>query len=92
MTNPATYFLRPETVQAVLDRRHLTHQAFADSLGLSRSYWSALFHRRRALTPSVRRTLLDSAVLRGLDEALLWDVQRDEPLPEDLHAALASRT
>lgn len=91
MTNPATYLLRPETVQAVLDRHHLTHQAFADSLGLSRSYWSALFHRRRALTPSVRRTLLDSPTLRGLDEALLWDVQRDEPLPEDLHAALASR-
>ncbi len=91
MTNAATYLLRPETLQAVLDRRHLTHQAFADSLGLSRSYWSALFHRKRALTPAVRRTLLDSPVLRGLDEALLWDVQRDEPLPEDLHVALTSQ-
>ncbi len=92
MTNAATYLLRPETLQAVLDQRHLTHQAFADSLGLSRSFWSALFHRKRALTPAVRRALLDSPVLCGLDEALLWDVRRDEPLPEDLHAALASRS
>ena len=55
-----TYFLRPETLQDVLDRHHLTHQRFADHLGLSRSYWSQVFNRPRHLTPMLRQCLLGS--------------------------------
>jgi hypothetical protein len=75
------FLLRADTVQDALDRHHLTHQRFADHLGLSRSYWSQVFHRRRHLSPSVRLCLLASKYLRGLDEAALWDVIDDEPTP-----------
>lgn len=68
------YLLRTETIQDVLDRNHLTHQRFADHLGLSRSYWSQLFNRRRSLSPDVRRDLLASRYLRNLGEDALWEV------------------
>ncbi len=71
-----TYFLRPETLQDVLDRHHMTHQRFADHLGLSRSYWSQVFNRRRHLTPMLRQCLLGSRYLKDLPEAALWDVVR----------------
>ncbi len=68
------YFLRPDTLQRTLDRHHLTHQRFADHLGLSRSYWSQVFNRHRDLTPTVRMCLLHSRYLQGVREADLWDV------------------
>jgi hypothetical protein len=68
------YLLRKATVDAMLDRNHLTHQRFADHLGLSRSYWSQVYNGRRHLTPAVRQCLLGSRYLKGLDEAALWDI------------------
>lgn len=69
------FLLRTDTVQLALERHHLTHQRFADHLGLSRSYWSQVFNRHRHLSPSVRLCLLGSRYLAGLDEAALWDVE-----------------
>jgi hypothetical protein len=71
---PARFYLRPATLQTVLDRNHLTHTRFAAHLGLSRSYWSQLFNRRRPLSPEVRRDLLASRYLRDLPETSLWQV------------------
>lgn len=70
-----TFLLRPDTIQDVLDRHHLSHGRFADHLGLSRSYWSQVFNRHRHLTPALRQCLLGSRYLQGLDEAQLWDVE-----------------
>ena len=76
------FLLRADTVQDALDRHHLTHQRFADHLGLSRSYWSQVFNRHRPLSPSVRLCLLGSRYLKGLDESALWDVEvPDRVLP-----------
>jgi hypothetical protein len=69
------FLLRVDTIQDVLDHHHLTHQRFADHLGLSRSYWSQVFNRHRPLSPSVRQCLLGSRYLKGRDEAQLWDVE-----------------
>ena len=68
------FYLRSDTVQDVLDRHHLTHLRFADHLGLSRSYWSQVYNRRRALSPDLRRDLLASRFLRDLPEETLWEV------------------
>ena len=72
------YFLRTATVQNILDDHHLTHMRFAEHLGLSRSYWSQLFNRRRHLTPSVRQDLRASRYLRHLCRAELWDTVVEE--------------
>jgi hypothetical protein len=71
------YLLRRDTVQRVITRNHLTHQQFADHLGLSRSYWSEVFNRHRHLTPTMRQTLLGSRLLKHLPEDALWDVVGD---------------
>jgi hypothetical protein len=57
---PATsrFWLIGATVVARLEERHLTHADVADALGLSRSYWSQLVHRKRSLSPQVRRAPL----------------------------------
>jgi len=68
------YLLRRDTIELALDRNHLTHRRFADHLGLSRSYWSQVLNRHRHLTPMVRRCLLGSRYLKGVDERLLWDI------------------
>lgn len=68
------FLLRADTIQDVLDRNHLSHLRFADHLGLSRSYWSQVFNRRRPLSPDVRRDLLASRYLHGLAERELWDI------------------
>lgn len=70
----ARFFLRQDTVTTVLDRNHLTHGRFATHLGLSAAYWSQLYNRHRPVTPMVRGVLLGSRYLRGIDEAVLWDV------------------
>ena len=75
--NRRRFWLRADTVQDVLDRNHLSHLRFADHLGLSRSYWSQVFNRRRALSPEVRRDLLGSRYLRGIAEERLWDIEQD---------------
>lgn len=74
MTPRRLFYLRADTVQDALDRHHLSHLRFADHLGLSRSYWSQVFNRRRPLSPDVRRDLLGSRYLRGIAETALWDV------------------
>ena len=79
---PARYLLLPDAIQEALDRHHLTHQAFADHLGLSRSYWSAILHRRQRLTPRTRRLLLSSAWLQSIPEAELWEVVPEEAAAE----------
>jgi len=68
------FYLRPETVEAVLDRHHLTHARLAQHLGISRSYFSQLVHRHRPVSRSTRRLLLDSRYLKGIPETELWDV------------------
>ena len=70
---PSRFWLRAATVVARLEERHLTHADLADALGLSRSYWSQLVHRKRSLSPQVRRTLLAAPELAGLTEAELWE-------------------
>lgn len=67
------FYLRPDTIQDVLDRQHLSHIRFATHLGLSRSYWSQVFNRRRALSPDLRRDLLSSRYLKGIAEDRLWE-------------------
>lgn len=76
MVNPppaSRFWLNAATVLARLEERHLTHAEMADALGLSRSYWSQLVHRKRPLSPQVRRALLVAPALAGLSEAELWD-------------------
>ena len=73
------FFLNQDTIQLVLDRNHLTHQRFADHLGLSRSYWSQVFNRHRHLTPMVRQCLIRSRYLKRVDEHTLWDVVEPKP-------------
>lgn len=68
------FLLRQDTVQRVITRNHLTHQQFADHLGLSRSYWSQVFNRHRHLTPMLRQLLLASRHLKAVPEEELWDV------------------
>lgn len=68
------FLLRRDTLQRVITRSHLTHQQFADHLGLSRSYWSQVFNRHRHLTPLLRQTLLGSRLLKSVPEGELWDI------------------
>jgi transcriptional regulator with XRE-family HTH domain len=67
------FWLNASTVVERLSERHLSHADFADALGLSRSYWSQLVHRKRPLSPPVRRALLASQALAGLPEDDLWE-------------------
>lgn len=71
------YFIRTDTVQQALDRAHLTHGRFADHLGMSRSYWSQVFHGHRHLTPTTRQMLLASRYLKHLAEDELWEVEAE---------------
>jgi transcriptional regulator with XRE-family HTH domain len=68
-----TFWLNASIIAARLEERHLPHRAFADALGVSRSYWSQLLNRKRALSPQVRQWLLASPALEGLTEAQLWE-------------------
>ena len=79
---PTRFYVRQDTLRAVLCRNHLTHQLFADHLGLSRSYWSQLFRGRRHLTPTMRRILLGSRYLEELPPASLW---QEHPPPAGAH-------
>lgn len=71
---PASRFwLNAAPVTARLEERNLNLGNLADELGLSRSYWSQLLHRKRPLTPQVRRWLLASRTLAGLTGEVLWE-------------------
>ncbi|MEZ4323487.1 MAG: helix-turn-helix transcriptional regulator [Myxococcota bacterium] len=75
------FWLNAATVVRRLEEHHLTHADFADTLGLSRSYWSQLVHRKRPLSPQVRRALLAAPALTGLVEAQIWDRVPDGAQP-----------
>lgn len=75
------FWLNAATVVARLEEHHLSHADFADTLGLSRSYWSQLVHRKRALSPQVRRALLAAPALSGLAEGQIWDRLPGEAQP-----------
>lgn len=81
------FLLRQDTVQRVITRNHLTHQQFADHLGLSRSYWSQVFNRHRHLTPMLRQLLLASRFLKTVPEDELWDVL---PVEDEADAAASA--
>ena len=68
------FWLNATIVAGRLEAHHLSHGDFADSLGLSRSYWSQLIHRKRTLTPQIRRCLLTSGPLAGVPENERCDV------------------
>ena len=72
---PATtrFWLNAVVVSARLEERHMNQGDLADELGLSRSYWSQLMHRKRPLTPRLRKGLLSAPTLAGLGEAQLWE-------------------
>jgi hypothetical protein len=72
---PATsrFWLNGPVVAARLEERNMNHGNLADEIGLSRSYWSQLLHRKRPLTPQVRRWLLASPTLAGLSGEQLWE-------------------
>jgi transcriptional regulator with XRE-family HTH domain len=80
---PSRYFLRADRVRELADQRHLTHSEVAHRLGVSRAHWSLLLNRHRALTPTARRLILDSAIFDGVSERELWE-RVALPLP---HAA-----
>ena len=67
------YFLRSTRVREIIDERHLTHATVARRLGVSRAYWSQLVNRKRSLTATTRRLMLDSTIFGGIAEAELWD-------------------
>lgn len=67
------FWLNAAVVPGRLEAHHLTHGEFADSLGLSRSYWNQLIHGKRPLTPQVRRCLLTSGPLAGVPENEFWE-------------------
>ena len=73
MPTTTRFWLNAPVVAARLEERHMNYGDLADELGLSRSYWSQLLHRKRPLTPQVRRWLLASPTLAGLHEAQLWE-------------------
>ncbi|TNE87295.1 MAG: hypothetical protein EP330_18930 [Deltaproteobacteria bacterium] len=72
------YFLKTHTLQAVLDRCHLTHTRFARHLGIHRSHWSQLFNARRPVSPDMRQALLTSRYTRDVPEDELWEVRLPE--------------
>lgn len=73
--NTTRYYIRGDVVQAALDRHHLTHRQFAYHLGYSPSHWSTLFRGLRPLSPAVRRCLLTSKFLEGVNPDDLWTVE-----------------
>jgi transcriptional regulator with XRE-family HTH domain len=75
------YLLRTPRIRELVDEHHLNHADVAARLGVSRAYWSALVNGRHALTPSVRRRILECEVFAGVAEAELWE-RVETPLRE----------
>lgn len=70
---PRRFFLHADRVRDHVDARHLTHADVAERLGIARSYWSQLVNRKRALSPTVRRTILACDLFAGVPENELWE-------------------
>jgi antitoxin component HigA of HigAB toxin-antitoxin module len=78
---PFIHWLNSDLIAERIDVENLTHARFADHLGLSRSYWSQIYNRKRPLTPMVRCCLLGSRYLQGLSAEDLWErVPSDAPI------------
>ena len=71
---PLRFLLRPERIGAAIDQHHLSHDAFAAEIGVSRQHWSSLYNRHRALSPKVRWSILANTRLAGIPEAELFEV------------------
>lgn len=84
------YFLRTENVQRILDERDRTHVELATAVGVTASYWSQIFRRRRPVTPGMRRALLACPILAGVSREDLWE--KVEPLPSGPVAGPAPAT
>lgn len=68
------FYLRGQTVQDVAESHHVRQADVAESLNISRSYWSQLCHRHRPLTPVVRQRILRSHFFRSLPESDIWEI------------------
>ncbi|MES2643868.1 MAG: helix-turn-helix transcriptional regulator [Myxococcota bacterium] len=73
------YVLRGPRVRALLGRSHLSVTEGAQKLCISRTYFSQLLAGTRALSPKVRRRLLETEPFRALAPTELW---REPPLTE----------
>lgn len=67
------FWLRRETIEAILDARAWKQEALASEIGICRVHLSRLLNGRRPLTRRVRRKFLDCAVLHGIEEGDLWE-------------------
>ena len=78
--NPVRVLLRTDAVLERVDRSRHTHRAVAQMLGVSPGYWSALVHRRRALTPDLQARIQACPVFRRAAPGTLWErVERGAP-------------
>lgn len=66
------YFLRSDSVRALIDANHLTESHVAQRVGVSRPYWSQLINAKRPLTPRMRRLLLACDVFAGVADSDIW--------------------
>jgi hypothetical protein len=73
-SRPLEFHINRSRIALVLDEHHLCHEGFAQELGLSRQYWSALYNRKRPLSPPIRARILACPRLAGIPESELWDV------------------
>ena len=72
-SNRVYYLLRTEVVQDHIDRRRLRHRDVASELGVTPGHWSALVHRRRGVTASLRARILASTAFEGTPGDALWE-------------------
>lgn len=70
---PPIFILKPDAIANTIRRNHLCQEGFALTIGLSRSHWSQIFNRRKAVSFKVRRRLLDCPLLKGIPENDLWE-------------------
>ncbi len=75
------FFLRTENLQRILDERDHSHVELAQDVGVTPSYWSQIFHRRRLVSPKMRRALLASPILAGVAREELFE-RADEQAPD----------
>ena len=68
------YRIRTDVLAKAIDDHHHTHEEFAKSIQISKGYWSELFRRKRAVSPKIRRAILDHKFVKGLAENHVFDV------------------
>ncbi len=71
--NPVNVILRTDAVRERVDRSRHTHRAVAQMLGVSSGNWSAIVHRRRALTPDLQARLLACPIFWRSALGTLWE-------------------